>query len=63
MNNCKHWAINIRTGEVLGSSTGNGLKRHIQRNERWNIAHGYCAGKWRFYHGKYEGLHMKSFLG
>lgn len=60
MTTCRHWAINLRTGEVLGSSTGNALRRHIQRNERWNIAHGYGKGKWRFHHGSYEALRTKS---
>ena len=60
MTTCRHWAYNLRTGEVLGSSTGNALRRHVQRNERWNIHHGYGAGVWRFFHGSYAALLMKS---
>lgn len=59
MTTCRHWAYNLRTGEVLGSTTGNSLRRHIQRNERWNIRHGYGKGEWRFYHGAYEGLRLR----
>lgn len=60
MTNCRHWAYNLETGEVLGSSTGNALRRHVARNVRWNIRHGYGAGKWRFYHGAYEGLRLRA---
>ena len=46
----RHWAVNTATGEVLGSSTGNALRRHIRRNVRWDVAHGYGAGTWLFFH-------------
>ena len=46
----RHWALNIVTGEVLGSSTGNALRRHVRRNVHWDIAHGYGAGTWLFFH-------------
>ena len=46
----RHWALNIVTGEVIGCSTGNHLKREVARNQRWDIAHGYGAGKWIFFH-------------
>jgi len=60
MTNCKHWAYNLETGEVLGSMTGNALRRHVTRNTRWNVRYGYGAGKWRFYHGTYEGLRFRA---
>ena len=60
MTDCKHWASNLETGEVLGSSTGNALRRHVAHNVRCNIRHGYGAGEWRFFHGSYEALRMKS---
>ena len=60
MTDCRHWAYNLETGEVLGSSTVNGLRRHIRRNTDWNVRHGYGAGEWRFYHGAYEGLRLKA---
>lgn len=58
-NSCRHWAICPETGEVLGSSTVNGLKRHLARNIRWLVRNGYPAGKWCFYHGSREGLRAK----
>ena len=59
---CRHWAICLETGEVLGSTTGNALKRHIARNTAWDIANGYGGKRsWRFHHGDYEGLRMKFF--
>lgn len=61
MNECRHWAYNATTGEVIGSTSVNALKRHIRHNERWDIAHGYYVkSAWRFYHGAYEGLLYKS---
>lgn len=57
---CKHWAYNLETGEVLGAMTGNGLRRHLAHNVRWLVRHGYGAGKWRFYHGTYEGLRFNT---
>ena len=46
----KHIAYNTTTGEVLTTTTGNALKRRVEREKRWNIAHGYPAGKWHFAH-------------
>ena len=60
-NSCRHWAICPETGEVLGCSSGNGLKRHLAHRIRWNVRHGYGAGKWVFFHGSEEALRMKSF--
>ena len=51
----RHWAYNLLTGEVIGCSTGNALKRRVKRNTAWDIAHGYRGcHEWRFYHGAYE---------
>jgi hypothetical protein len=62
MNECRHWAINLTTGEIIGSTSVNALKRRIRHNERWDIAHGYYAkSAWHFHHGAYEGLRTKSF--
>ena len=59
----RHWAFNIVTGEVLGSSTGNALRRHVRRNVRWDVAHGYGAGTWLFFHcsdaEKYAAFHAR----
>ena len=49
--NNRHAAYNVTTGEILTSSTGNALKRHIASNEKWNCQHGYGRGKWVFGHG------------
>lgn len=58
----RHWAINLTTGEIIGSTSANSLKRIIRRHERWDISHGYYAKSvWRFHHGAYEGLRQKSF--
>lgn len=46
----KHWAYNLITGEVLGCSTGNGLKRRVQHSNRWGARHGYELGSWIFFH-------------
>ena len=56
----KHWAYNLETGEVLGSSTGNGLRRMIKRSQSWQIRYGYGTGKWRFSHGAYAGLRFRA---
>ena len=57
----RHWACNLTTGEVIGCSSVNALKRRIRHNEAWDIAHGYFAkSEWRFYHGSYEGLRHKT---
>ena len=50
MTTIRHWAVNLATGEVLGSSTGNQLKRHVRRNVRWDVRNGYGAGEWIFFH-------------
>ena len=53
----RHWAFNLATGEVIGCSTSNALKRRVKRNTAWDIAHGYTnCHKWRFFHGAYEDL-------
>ena len=54
----RHWALNITTGEVLGSSTGNALRRHVRRNVRWDITHGYGAGTWLFFHCSEAQMHV-----
>lgn len=59
-NNCFHWAYCPETGEVLGSSTVNGLKRHIHHNVAWDRAHGFPRKTWRFHHGAYESLRTKA---
>lgn len=46
----KHIAYNITTGEVLSCTTGNGLKRRVEREKRWNMAHGFPSGEWFFSH-------------
>lgn len=46
----RHIAYNSTTGEVLSASTGNALKRKVEREKRWNIAHGYPSGSWTFSH-------------
>lgn len=57
----RHWAINLTTGEIIGSTSANALKRRIRHNERWDISHGYYAKSvWRFYHGAYEGLRLRA---
>lgn len=52
----RHWAVNTITGEVLGSSTVNGLRRHIRHTVRWDVANGYGAGRWLFFHCSEEQL-------
>lgn len=48
----KHVAYNKTTGEVIGCSTVNALKRRIKRNERWDRTHGYfIKSAWVFTHG------------
>ena len=62
MHTQRHWAINLTTGEIIGCSSVNALRRRIAHNERWDIAHGYYSkSQWRFHHGAYEGLRTKSF--
>lgn len=58
----RHWAYNLTTGEVIGTSSVNALKRRIRRSVAWDIAHGYFVkNQWRFHHGAYEGLLDKTF--
>ena len=58
----RHWAYNLATGEVIGCSSANALRRRIRHNQAWDIAHGYySASQWRFHHGTYEALCAKSF--
>lgn len=51
MTNCTHAACNITTGEVHASNNANYLNRIVKCVERWNIEHGYAAGRWVFAHG------------
>lgn len=46
----KHIAYNTTTGEVLMCERGNALKRRVEREKRWNVAHGFPSGKWVFAH-------------
>ena len=46
----KHVAYNLETGEVLTTNHSNHLKRWVARVNRWNVAHGYSAGRWVFVH-------------
>lgn len=56
----RHWAINLTTGEIIGTSSVNALKRRIRHNTAWDRTHGYITkNAWRFHHGTYEGLHTK----
>ena len=58
----RHWAYNLATGEVIGCSTANALRRRLRHNQAWDIAHGYYApSQWRFHHGSYEELYRKKF--
>ena len=47
----KHWAYNSATGEVLGSSTSNQLKRRVKASTAWDRAEGFRNHKWVFFHG------------
>ena len=51
MNTRTHAAFNLITGEVLTTNHGRHLKRRVAQVERWNLQHGYGAGKWVFAHG------------
>lgn len=59
-NNCYHWAYCPETGEVLGSSTVNGLRRHVAHNVRYDRKCGYPRKSWCFHHGSYESLRLKA---
>ena len=59
----KHVAYNKTTGEVIGCSTVNALKRRLKRNAIWDRAHGYFhKSEWRFVHGSdaFEQLREKA---
>lgn len=54
----KHAAVNLHTGEVLTSSTGNALRRHVARRTKadieWAKQFNYpftVSHKWVFAHG------------
>jgi hypothetical protein len=51
MENYKHIAYNLTTGEVIMTNTGNHLKRKVRECNRWAIHYGYPVGEWRFAHG------------
>ena len=51
MENFKHIAYNLTTGEVIMTNTGNHLKRKVRECNRWAIHYGYPVGEWRFAHG------------
>ena len=51
MENFKHIAYNLTTGEVIMTTTGNALKRRVKDNNAWAIRYGYPVGEWRFAHG------------
>ena len=51
MENFKHIAYNLTTGEVITTTTGNALKRRVRDCNRWAIRYGYPVGEWRFAHG------------
>jgi hypothetical protein len=45
-----HIAYNTTTGEVLMCSTGNSLKRFVEKTNRWAKKYNYPCGKWVFSH-------------
>lgn len=48
-----HSAMNLITGEIRTTNSGNHLKRCIKRADAWDRAHGfYLPSKWVFAHGK-----------
>ena len=51
MENFKHIAYNLTTGEVITTTTGNALKRRVRDCNHWAIRYGYPVGQWRFAHG------------
>lgn len=55
----RHWAYNTETGELLGSSTSNGLKRRVKRTNRWYIKERFSLGSWVFFHGSANELHQR----
>ena len=55
----RHWAYNLKTGEIVGCSTGNGLKRRVKRSNHWGTKHGYELGSWIFFHCSDAELHQR----
>lgn len=53
MHTHRHFALNTLTGELIGCNHGTHLKREVARTQRWNVRHGYGAGKWIFFHCTY----------
>ena len=47
----RHWAYNLKTGEIIGNSKANGLKRSVALNNSFNRKYGDPCGGWRFFHG------------
>ena len=48
-----HAAMNLITGEVRTTNSGNHLKRCIARATAWDKAHGFdLPNKWVFAHGE-----------
>lgn len=47
----KHIAMNITTGEVMETRTGNQLKRGVAIAEHFNRKYWNVKGKWIFAHG------------
>ena len=61
-----HWAYNPFTGEVMGSSHGNNLKRRVKETSRyyvrdipncWLFAHGTQEQAWAKFQSKMERYH------
>lgn len=50
-NTIKHWACDFTTGEVLGCSTSNQLKRRVKKITAYERAEGFYGHKWVFFHG------------
>ena len=48
-----HAAMNLITGEIRTTNSGNHLKRCIKRSTAWDKAHGFdLPSKWVFAHGE-----------
>lgn len=52
----RHWAYNLKTGEIIGCSKANGLKRRVAFTNSFNRKYGYPYGGWRFFHGSEKEL-------
>lgn len=50
----RHWAYNIKTGEIIGCSKTNGLKKRVAYVNSFNYRNGYPYGGWRFFNGSEE---------